>query len=333
MKHISTTLLGFLLLILITTGAWGQGGGYTFSHESRPYMPLQSPEIAVGLLDTAAWISGDLPFTFRFCGVDYRHIECTNNGTIFFVDTINGEYRPLFALYNDYSGRSLHDSLSFPSRLSLKSEGDSGNRIVTVEWRNLGFRNDTKTAATDSISFQARLFEGSNQIEVHIGPAGADPASFSAIALDSTRSPGGLFCGIGGADPYWIELEGAGNDPHVSSKVDAFAFLVSIPTEGTVYRFTPGTSNSGVEDHPVASKGNISLHPNPVTDRLTVISEYDIFRVEVVSTLGETMIECLPSGNSRDGYTISVASLPAGYYLMRLHTATGVVTKGIVKEN
>ncbi|MDR0763638.1 MAG: fibronectin type III domain-containing protein [Bacteroidales bacterium] len=53
--------------------------------------------------------------------------------------------------------------------ISYQLEGATPNRILTVEFLNLGYNANTETTARDSVSYQIKLYEGTNKIEFVFG--------------------------------------------------------------------------------------------------------------------------------------------------------------------
>lgn len=74
-----------------------------------------------------------------------------------------------------------------------------------------------------------------------------------------------------------------------------------------------------------------NLYPNPVTDKLTIQSTEYIHSVKVNNVLGE-IIFTQNYSSAKNEVEISVADLPAGFYLLRVQTKSGWSTGRFVKE-
>ena len=71
----------------------------------------------------------------------------------------------------------------------------------------------------------------------------------------------------------------------------------------------------------------VTLTPNPAADAVTVSAEATLLTLELRDLLGRTVLSQQPSANST---TVDVSTLPAGTYILRLHTPQGVATKKLV---
>ena len=103
-----------------------------------------------------------------------------------------------------------------------------------------------------------------------------------------------------------------------------------------IYRIgSDGTYTSVVDpDHPGAAPKSTLLYPNPATDRVTVVaigsSEREV-RWTVNDLLGRTY--SLPQErSSKDTYTLTVQSLPAGMYYVRGIDSAQSYQESFVKE-
>ena len=71
----------------------------------------------------------------------------------------------------------------------------------------------------------------------------------------------------------------------------------------------------------------VTLTPNPSADAVTVSADGTLLTLELRDLLGRTVLSQQPSANSA---TVDVSTLPAGTYILRLHTPQGVATKKLV---
>ena len=72
---------------------------------------------------------------------------------------------------------------------------------------------------------------------------------------------------------------------------------------------------------------DVTIVPNPATDAVTVSADATLLTLELRDLLGRTVLTQQPSANST---TVDVSTLPAGTYILRLHTPQGVATKKLV---
>ena len=71
----------------------------------------------------------------------------------------------------------------------------------------------------------------------------------------------------------------------------------------------------------------VTLTPNPAADAVTVTTDATLLALELRDPLGRTVLSQHPSANST---TLDVSTLPAGTYILRLHTPQGVAKKKLV---
>ncbi|MDR1738541.1 MAG: T9SS type A sorting domain-containing protein, partial [Candidatus Symbiothrix sp.] len=104
--------------------------------------------------------------------------------------------------------------------------------------------------------------------------------------------------------PYTNDgLTGTLNDPYVIQLDPKYGGLESIAVE------------------------QIAIYPNPVKSELFITSALPIKRVEITSVTG-TVLQIEDNFNEK----LSVASLPAGVYMVKIHTDNGVAIRKVVKE-
>jgi len=74
------------------------------------------------------------------------------------------------------------------------------------------------------------------------------------------------------------------------------------------------------------NNAEISLYPNPATDYITVGSSVDILSWTLFALNGKALKSAVSASQ------IQVFDLPAGFYLLKIETAEGVITKKIIKQ-
>ncbi|MBP5547539.1 MAG: T9SS type A sorting domain-containing protein [Bacteroidales bacterium] len=71
------------------------------------------------------------------------------------------------------------------------------------------------------------------------------------------------------------------------------------------------------------------LMPNPTSDRVTVVSSYQLQKVELFGTDGKLIVSFDTNGLSAE---IDLSAYPSGTYIVRIRTNAGVATKRLVKR-
>ena len=71
----------------------------------------------------------------------------------------------------------------------------------------------------------------------------------------------------------------------------------------------------------------VSIVPNPATDAVTVSADATLLTLELRDLLGRTILTQQPASTKT---TVDVSTLPAGTYILRLHTPQGIATKKLI---
>lgn len=86
---------------------------------------------------------------------------------------------------------------------------------------------------------------------------------------------------------------------------------------------TSGSSAEGVNVLPV------TIFPTLITDNASVTSATDILRLEVLDLQGRPLVQSNPGKSQVE---LSLASFPAGIYLLSITNETGITVKKIIKK-
>ena len=74
---------------------------------------------------------------------------------------------------------------------------------------------------------------------------------------------------------------------------------------------------------------SIKVYPNPATTQLTVRTPHTLQEITLQDIYGRTVATY--STDSMEHY-IDVSQIPAGTYILRVRTSTGVISKAIIKQ-
>lgn len=107
----------------------------------------------------------------------------------------------------------------------------------------------------------------------------------------------------------------------IASDVDLSHAHLTVTAQGYKPFFASLSNDVGIDNTP---DSQLTLYPNPASDHVTVSLD-GLQRVEVLDLTGRTLV-CQTSG------TVSLATLPAGVYLLRLFTPTATIVKKIIKQ-
>lgn len=120
------------------------------------------------LYDDDALTTLDIPFPFTFYGTTYTSLQASSNGTLHFGDVPYTYY-----IYDCFTNGPLDDQgnmaapfwsdldLRYFGYLETEVVGEAPNRILVVEWDDIPFYGSDDT---DTVTFEAQLFEGSNKL-------------------------------------------------------------------------------------------------------------------------------------------------------------------------
>ncbi len=229
-------LIFSVLLLLVIQEARAQSiyaYGYNFSAFSSPFSYITGGTSIPAIQVDDNYTSIPIGFTFRFCGVDYTDVTVCSNGWLRFGvgagtsianwnfnDQVNSGIQPcVYALYEDVSGAS--------GTSQYKVTGTAPNRIFTWECRNWLW---DYAATSPCISFQVKLYETTNIIEVHY------QQESGSVQVNTS---GGATIGIAKSGTDWQVLNDVTSSP-VSSSTTYVYNISSRPATDQCYQWDPG---------------------------------------------------------------------------------------------
>jgi hypothetical protein len=332
MKSISTKLCLLAISMMISTGLMAQFT-YTFSQSTTTYNPVTGGTNAFNF----AWDDDDkmipIGFNFNFLGKNYTNLLIHSNGLLVF--DVDSNLLPLsdtlrtIAVFGDYGvsgqGADLMDrgyNIGVPqSPVVYLTQGTAPNRVLIVEWQNAGFYPDNNV--TSYVNVQARLYEGTNKIDIVIGSNSINPNHYQ---------PGssGPIIGISAWDLNSGNIISAFylSGPAASAQaVPSYVELTSTPAIGTVYSFTP--MSTSVDE---ISSSNISIYPNPVADHLylNIPSDTDLEIIHITDINGR-LIHTQKNDAHNGNLKIDVSSLPTGVYVVQIEGKNSAVRMKFIK--
>jgi hypothetical protein len=230
--RLSGTLLAGVLL-LAGQSAQAQVDNYQFAPSQSTFTPLPATATVVSAIHADDAISAVLPigFTFVYDGTPYTTFRASSNGFLSFnanagsnlSNNLSGTAteRPLIApLWDDLGGQAS------TSNASYEMSGTAPNRVLTFEWKDWEWRY---TASGPVISFQVKLYETSNRVEIIYRPEANSP--------DSPTASIGL-AGAGSGNGSYLSVSDGIANPTVSS-TSSSDNIVNRPVAGQKYTFTP----------------------------------------------------------------------------------------------
>jgi uncharacterized protein YjdB len=223
----------FLFLLLLGTRMQAQTAtAYGFTAFTNPYVSISSTGTVTTSLgiDDVTLTGIPIGFSFTFCGISYTAVSASSNGWLSLANSGSVEYNNypslipsagfLAGYWDDLSGQVSPTSPAIPAYYS--TTGSSPNRIFTFEWKNWSPYNYTGSVGTGLISFQIKLYEGTNVIDYCYGP--------------STIAGMGATIGIANSTSDWQTLPNVGASPTPSSSTFTNTLATS-PAANQVYRW------------------------------------------------------------------------------------------------
>jgi hypothetical protein len=180
-KHLKTAF-SCLAMFAATTAAEAQVSAYTFSQATGTFTPISGSVLgaATGNTTTTNLNSNvyplTLPFNFVFNGIPYNTLNVSTNGFITFGATAptttttapissTTAYEGAVSVFGrDLS--SVFDINSTTGDISWETTGTAPNREAVIQWKNFRPNSSTSTTAAYTFSFQIRLHETSNIIQM-----------------------------------------------------------------------------------------------------------------------------------------------------------------------
>lgn len=214
-----------------------EAADYYFTAKTGTYTAL-SGGTSISSVEVDDGLSGSLPigFTFTYCGVDYTNIYASSNGWITFgsspyiyaypgstgflsTGSSSGIGPAVMPLWDDVSGDS--------GTASYETSGSSPNRVFTIEFKDWLWDFSTTTPA---ISFQVKLFEGTNVIQILYKQESGTP--FWDYSDGATIGIGG------GSSDDFLSLNNSSSSPTASSTT-LTVDITDKPATNQIYQFAP----------------------------------------------------------------------------------------------
>ncbi len=328
------SLLLFVCLV-VTTIAQGQ---YSFRVSTGTYTELSnSTSLNSGITWDDPQFEIPIGFDFQYYDtiINTLHLDDWGLGGEFTAGTNEtGSYALLVPYGADIIDRGF-DFNTGPapgsqSDISYVLDGDPGNRILKIQWQNVGFYGemDLDNVSSDFTNFQMWIYEGLNDIELHFGPNSISQPNDSYNGFPGTYI--GFFPAYNfdaqEAEGEGIALNGDPSNPTAIKTSVAYDHSLegTIPN-GTIYRFS--TSGVGIAEK---AAPNVSLHPVPADDYVVLTSTNSGERIEYVrvyNSKGQEVINTLYNGQRLD-----LTAIAPGVYNLQITTTSGTANQRLIKQ-
>ncbi|GAB3850070.1 hypothetical protein GCM10028822_14960 [Hymenobacter terrigena] len=320
------------LLLTARPGLAQDVSRYQFAASSGTFTPVVGGT-AVSNLSANDAISANiaLPFTFYYGGQPINSIQATTDGYIDVrgnstysqsVNSLGMGLTTIAPFYDDMTGVN--------GTASYAVTGSTPNRVFTFQWLNWA---DGYLATTPSLSFQVKLYEGTNVIQFVYRP---EPGVFdSSIASASIGIDGGS-TSVNGRGNF-VSLTDASASPSIVNNATAALPINTIntrPAAGQTYTFTPAAA---LATHPALGDASIDVFPNPAprcfTLRLPALPAERTAQIALINSLGQPVqirtLDLNPTGTQT---LVDVSTLAAGLYTVRVQTSGRIAARQVVVE-
>jgi len=222
---------------------------YNFTQSAGTYTAITGGTSYTAGADDAVYggTANLIPFTFVYRGNNYTSFRISTNGFITLGNAItpaNANYTPISnsAASSVYAIAALGCDLYSAVRYEVL--GSTPNRVAVIQWSN-AYRYSPGPGSTESLNFQIRLYETSNNIEVVYGTqtAVASTASVGQVGLKGAANTDFNNVSFTSATltgyPYsrsWDNL--------ISGSLNTSAVIIGTglsPASGTTLLWTPST--------------------------------------------------------------------------------------------
>ncbi len=246
-------------------------------------------------------------------------------GVLSSVPNDSGVFPMFIPIGQDIMSRTAANGTSI-SPISYKTEGSIGNRILKIEWNNIGFFDDS--TRNDFMNIQMWLYEGQNIIEYRYGPNTINNPNES---FEGSAGPWvGLLTSYDIDNDELFDVAFILTESPINPTVLIFETGDILPDEsslegtipdGTVYRFTPQPLS--IEDF---TQNNFQISPNPASEFLNIKTQLSNYNFSIYNSLGQKVIGALSTNK------IDISNLSNGIFYIKIETETGSATKKFIKQ-
>jgi len=239
-----------------------------------------------------------IPFTFTYFGMPYNSLFAFTNGFVELGGNLSSTSQYGAVIPNTANPNNIiagvWDDLNVTgagANIRYFTNGTTPNRVFVVEYNNVKFFNGFSN--NGNLTFQIKLFETSNRVEIHIQDATDPTPSNHFIGIENVG--GTLGAAPAGRNPFTTNLTN-----------EAWSFTPSTPT----YAWSPATFlNSTTIANPLASNITITT-PYTVTATLGACSA--TANVTITAGAPLTLSTTITPTAICVGGTVSLGSTPAG---------------------
>lgn len=317
----------FLLAIISTLFAsFTYGQTYQFTYSNSTYVPINN---GISLNNGMPWDDPfyrvPIGFSFSIDGFTYDTLQLSSE-LLFFGDSnltgVGSLFLPHSADLIDrgYDLNQANGGTNSLSPISYATTGIAGSRIFKLQFENAGFYEelDQNAVALDSTNFQVWLYEGTNEIAVHMGPNSMNNDSLVYYGEDGLgmllvpKYDFTLDSLYGNA--YMVTGDSTSPNLSITNSLDSLLTMNGTPINGAVFQFTPLTV--GLKDFS-NDLVDFNLYPNPATESITIeLAQVQQNQpIQLIDLSGKIVLNTRSSAKKQQ---LDVSTLSKGIYFVKV---------------
>jgi len=238
-------------------------------------------------------------------------------------------FLPAYADYTDLAYAEFEEgSENGISTISYITVGDEGNRIMKLQWKDVGFYEEvSEGTANNFMNIQMWLYEVDKSIEFRYGPSAIAEEDIPLLFGEISSPISGLICDINLNDNAitGVYLTGDPTSPALENlEEEPSAAFNSIPEAGRVFRFERST----ISEVPAFTE---PLDVTIVTkeNEILVSNSQELEKVEILDLTGKVVLTSL---EKKSDYSFDTTGLYYGMYLVRVYRNGESHTRKVIKQ-
>ena len=236
-------ILGLFQLVSVFASAQCSLSDYVFTKSTGTFTPISgSTKLPVVVTDDASSTAQPIGFEFFYAGRVYNNFYMNSNGYVALVNGVNtaspvaanirntansntfGSNPILFPLFGDLLAATTTTPAGDAAYIL---EGTAPNRVLTIQWLNWKWG---WSATAPSVSFQAKIYEGTNKIEYVYKPGTVAPNLPVSIGMSAPTAANAA---------SYLSANALSTSATVSGSVFTTTIQPVSVVDGLTYTFTP----------------------------------------------------------------------------------------------
>lgn len=234
-KYLSLSLL--VLMALFNQQVKAQISSYSYVTAAGTYTAVTGTTIVAAGTDDGNSTNQNIGFTFNFGGTNFTQFIANSNGHIRFGTTAStSNYNPISTTSNTDAIAAVARDGKATGDVILTLQGSAPNRVCVIQYTNFDL---IYNATTKRVSFQIRLYETTNVVEIiYTGAVGNTTTSTVEVGLRGT-STASDFRNCSGSIANWNNLPAGTANTNTVAWGSSQNGTRSMPSNGRILRWTP----------------------------------------------------------------------------------------------